>query len=71
VVGNAQKPSARYDDGIIVTDVELRVVTTLKGATKPGETLIVTHLGGAVDRVGLTRRQGGGLFVPPILTLHM
>ncbi|MET0384534.1 MAG: hypothetical protein ABW321_01180 [Polyangiales bacterium] len=53
VVANAQSEASRHDKGAIVTDVTLKVITSLKGAAKPGDTLIATHLGGAVDRVGL------------------
>src|ERR1700742_2568523 len=53
VVANALNESSRYSDKLIVTDVELRVITSMKGSAKPGETLVATHLGGAVDRVGL------------------
>ena len=54
VVANALNESSRYANKLIVTDVELRVITSMKGAAKPGETLVATHLGGAVDRIGLT-----------------
>lgn len=53
VVANAQNESSRYADKLIVTDVELRVITSMKGSAKPGDTLVATHLGGAVDRIGL------------------
>lgn len=53
VVASAQKQSSRYVDKLIVTDVTLKVSSTLKGTTKPGEPVIVTHLGGAVGDVGL------------------
>jgi hypothetical protein len=53
VVANALNESSRYADKLIVTDVELRVITSMKGSAKPGETLVATHLGGAVDRIGL------------------
>jgi hypothetical protein len=53
VVANAERESARYRDKLIVTDTTLRVITSLKGSSKPGATLVATHLGGAVDRVGL------------------
>jgi hypothetical protein len=53
VVANAEHESARYQDKLIVTDTTLRVITSLKGSAKPGATLIATHLGGAIDRVGL------------------
>jgi hypothetical protein len=54
VVANALNESSRYANKLIVTDVELRVITSMKGTAKPGDTLVATHLGGAVDRVGLT-----------------
>lgn len=54
VVANAQKQASRYVDKLIVTDVTLKVISGLKGATKPGELITVTHLGGAVGDVGLS-----------------
>jgi hypothetical protein len=54
VVGNAQSQSSRYAEGVIVTDVLVRVVTALKGSSRPGDTLVVTHLGGSVDNVALS-----------------
>lgn len=54
VVASAQKQSSRYVNKLIVTDVTLEVSSTLKGTAKPGEPVIVTHLGGAVGDVGLT-----------------
>lgn len=53
VVASAQKQSSRYVNKLIVTDVTLRVSSTLKGAAKAGEPVVVTHLGGAVGEVGL------------------
>jgi len=53
VVASAQKQSSRYVNKLIVTDVTLNVSSTLKGSTKPGEPVVVTHLGGAVGDVGL------------------
>jgi hypothetical protein len=56
VVARAVAQSSRYREGgdrVIVTDVELRVVESLKGSAKPGATLVVTHLGGAVGNLGL------------------
>lgn len=53
VVANTLRESSRYADKLIVTDFELKVITSLKGAAKPGSTLVATELGGAVDRVGL------------------
>jgi hypothetical protein len=53
VVGNAQSQASRFVDGAIVTDVTLKVIASLKGPSHPGELLTVTHLGGAVGKVGL------------------
>jgi hypothetical protein len=53
VVGSAQKQSSRYVDKLIVTDVSLKVVTSLKGSAKAGDVVTVTHLGGSVGEVGL------------------
>jgi len=53
VVANAEDESSRYAGKVIVTDVTLRVITSMKGPATPGSTLKVTHLGGAVDNVGL------------------
>jgi len=53
VVAKAVDESSRYDDSLIVTDVTLEVVTSLKGAVKPGSSLTATHLGGAVGDIGL------------------
>lgn len=53
VIGHASKQSARYVDKLIVTDVTLEVITSLKGDRKPGDLVTVTHLGGAVGDVGL------------------
>jgi hypothetical protein len=53
VIGNAASQTSRYADGAIVTDVTLKVISSLKGNAKPGEKLVVTHLGGAVGQVGL------------------
>jgi hypothetical protein len=54
VVAKAEASSARYVDGLIVTDVSLRVISALKGPAEPGATLIATHLGGAVGQVELS-----------------
>lgn len=54
VVANAQSENSRYANKLIVTDVELRVITSMKGSAKAGDTLVATHLGGSVDRVALT-----------------
>jgi hypothetical protein len=56
VVARAVAQSSRYrSDGqrVIVTDVELRVIESLKGNTKPGATLVSTQLGGSVGNLGL------------------
>jgi hypothetical protein len=53
VVGSATKQSSRYVNKLIVTDVTLAVSSALKGAAKPGEPVVVTHLGGSVGEVGL------------------
>jgi hypothetical protein len=54
VVARADSESARYVEGLIVTDVNLRVISALKGPAQPGATLIATHLGGAVGQVELS-----------------
>lgn len=56
VVGVALSKSARYRDTgkVIVTDVRLRVRESLKGESKPGDTLVVTRLGGRLDDLALT-----------------
>ena len=54
VVGNAQKQASRYVDKLIVTDVTLKVVANLKGSSKAGELVTVTHLGGSVGEIGLS-----------------
>jgi hypothetical protein len=53
VVARAESESSRYQQGLIVSDVSLHVITSLKGASKPGSDLVVTHLGGSVGQVGL------------------
>jgi hypothetical protein len=53
VVANAQQATSRYDDHVIVTDVALKVVTSLKGPAKPGSSITVTHLGGEVGDIAL------------------
>ena len=53
VLANAESESSRYADGLIVTDVQLRVIAKLKGPASVGSVLVATHLGGSVDRVGL------------------
>ena len=39
--------------GLIVTDVQLRVATSLKGKSKAGQTLVVTLLGGSIGDLAL------------------
>jgi hypothetical protein len=63
VVAHPESQSSRYAEGLIVTDVSLRVISTLKGSTPIGATLVATHLGGSVDRVGL-RVPGAAHFTP-------
>jgi len=63
VVAHPETQSSRYADGLIVTDVTLRVISTLKGPTPIGATLIATHLGGSVNQIGL-RVPGAASFAP-------
>ncbi len=55
VLAKAESRASRKQDGsgMIVTDVRLRVQTALKGATKPGESITATLLGGTIGDVGL------------------
>lgn len=53
IVAHAESKAARYQEGAIVTDVTLKVVSSLKGSAHPGDKLVVTHLGGAVGQVAL------------------
>ena len=53
IVGHAESKASRYQEGAIVTDVTLKVVSSLKGSARPGDKLVVTHLGGAVGQVAL------------------
>lgn len=54
VVGDVESSTSRWDGaGKIVTDVSIRVDETMMGNRASGETLVVTHLGGAVGGVGL------------------
>lgn len=55
VVGVAQAAqSRRHVDGkLLVTDVSVRVERVLEGAAKPGESLVVTLLGGELDGLAL------------------
>lgn len=49
----SRKSRKQESSGLIVTDVRLRVQSALKGATKPGEALTATLLGGEIGDVGL------------------
>jgi hypothetical protein len=49
----AQRSRRTPADGMIVTDVTLRVLTSLKGSTKPGAAIVATVLGGSVGDLGL------------------
>jgi hypothetical protein len=55
VLGTATERQSRYgiDGKLIVTDVSMKVDTTLKGDVKAGQTLIATVLGGRIDDVAL------------------
>lgn len=56
VIARAVAQSSRYratEPHMIVTDVELRVVDSLKGKARAGQSLVATHLGGAVGKLGL------------------
>ena len=53
VVAKAVDESSRYENTLIVTDVTLEIVTSLKGPARPGSSLTATHLGGAVGEIGL------------------
>lgn len=55
VLAKAESRSSRKQEssGLIVTDVRLRVQSALKGATKPGEFITATLLGGTIGDVGL------------------
>ena len=53
VLAKAESQTSRYAQGLIVTDVQLRVVNSLKGSAKVGSMLIATSLGGSVGQVGL------------------
>src|SRR6185436_10745218 len=55
VLGVATERQSRYgiDGKLIVTDVSMKVDTTLKGDVKAGQTLIATVLGGRIDDVAL------------------
>ncbi len=54
VIARAQSQSAHYRaDRLIVTDVQLRVLDSLKGKAHAGDLLVATQLGGVVDGIGL------------------
>ncbi len=56
VVARAVAKSSRFrseKQRMIATDVELRVIDSLKGEARAGEALVATHLGGAVGKLGL------------------
>lgn len=53
VVAKATGKRAYWDDGQIFTDVTLQVEQALEGRRGPGETLVVSHLGGEVGRIGM------------------
>jgi hypothetical protein len=55
VLAKAESRACRKQEssGLIVTDVKLRVLTGLKGGSKPGEALTATLLGGSIGEVGL------------------
>jgi hypothetical protein len=56
VIANAEAEHSRYrtNNRLIVTDVRLRVIESLKGSARAGDTLIATRLGGTVDEIGLS-----------------
>jgi hypothetical protein len=54
VVAHAESETSRYVDGLIVSDVTLRVITSLKGSSQPGAALVATHIGGSVGQVELS-----------------
>lgn len=55
VVARAGQRHSRWhaNGKLIVTDVDLRIERALKGDTRPGEEIIATVLGGAVDGLGM------------------
>jgi len=61
VVAKAVDDSSRYENTLIVTDVTLEIVTSLKGPARPGSSLTATHLGGSVGEIGCMYP------VPPVL----
>lgn len=61
LIGQAQSQQSRYADKAIVTDVTLKVISSLKGSAKPGDKLVVTSLGGSIGDVGL-RVNGAASF---------
>jgi hypothetical protein len=63
VLAKAQTREAREtDSGMIVTDVQLQVVTALKGTIKPGQPLTATLAGGEIGDVAL--RVPGEAVIP-------
>jgi hypothetical protein len=53
VVAEVTASRSRWDGRRIVTDVTLSVAECPKGATPPGSTVVLTHLGGQVGDVGM------------------
>jgi hypothetical protein len=53
VVALPQERQSRATGRLLLTDVSLRVLESLKGGVKQGDTLVATLLGGAVDGIGL------------------
>lgn len=72
VVAQPETQSSRFANGLIVTDVTLRVSRVMKGATTAGAALIVTNLGGSVGQLALAV-PGAARFTPnqnAIVFLH-
>jgi hypothetical protein len=62
VVADVVGQTARWDaQHRIVTDVELAVVESMKGAPRPGDVVVLTRLGGAIGELGM-RIEGEPLF---------
>jgi hypothetical protein len=55
VLGTVESTMSRWTDAhdAIYTDVTLRVSRAYKGATRPGETIVVRREGGSVDGIGM------------------
>lgn len=53
VVATPGERMGRRSGNLIVTDVQLTIAEGLKGGAKPGDTLVVTLLGGVAEGVGL------------------